>query len=370
MREFNYSLINDKTWDTETLRLIAAIYKTTGRQEILLKQRAQELEKLTDIARIQSTKFSNALEGIRASDNRIKQLVADHAIPRNRMEEQISGYRDALEIIYESSDAIPITRSYILFLHMILFSQTGDLKAGSTKTTQTYIDTNLSNDEDAVYFKTASPEETPIMLDRICEEYNRVIAAKEVDPLLAIAVFIRDFLCINPFTEGNSRMSRLLTSLLLYKNGFLAGKYISLEAKVAEDPELCRDVLFQSMSGWHEGTDDPVPFIKYQLQNIRSVCDDFEDRLSLVETKHSALETVQLAAKKLEGKFNKQDIRKLCPSLSISSIEGALRKMTESGELIREGIGKSTYYYSSNPQSDADRYLSSDLTDLFQTGIF
>lgn len=347
MREFNYSLINDQTWDTETLRLFSAIYKTTGRQEIFLKHKSQELEKLTDIAKIQSTKASNALEGIRASNNRIKQLVADNAIPRNRNEELIAGYRDALEIIYESYDAVPIVPNYILLLHRILFSHTTDSQAGKTKNIQTYFDTNPSG-KSSSYFTTASPSEAPVMLEQLCAEFNRVIDRKEVDPLLAITVFIRDFLCINPFNDGNSRMSRLLLSLLLYKNGFLAGKYISLEAKIAENPELYRDVLFESIDGWHEGTDNPIPFIKYHLNIISSACKDFEERLSLVEDKHSALETVQMAAQTLNGRFSKQDIRKLCPSLSISSIEGALRKMTEYGELIREGIGKSTTYYRSD----------------------
>jgi Fic family protein len=140
-------------------------------------------------------------------------------------------------------------------------------------------------------------------------------------------------------------MSRLLTTLLLYRNRFYVGRYISLEAKIAKNKDLYYDALYESQIGWHEGKDDPVPFIKYLLGTILSAYRDFEDRFSLVETKRSALDTVRLATQNKIGSFTKQDIRELCPSLSVSSIEGALRKLVASGELKREGRGKNTYYY-------------------------
>lgn len=140
-------------------------------------------------------------------------------------------------------------------------------------------------------------------------------------------------------------MSRLLTTLLLYRNGFYVGKYISLEAKIAKNKELYYDTLGQAQIGWHEGTEDPVPFIKYLLGTILAAYKDFEDRFALVETRLPALETVRRVTMNKIGRFTKQDIRELCPSLSISSIEGALRKLTESGELRRESSGKNICYY-------------------------
>lgn len=140
-------------------------------------------------------------------------------------------------------------------------------------------------------------------------------------------------------------MSRLLTTLLLYRNGFYVGKYISLEAKIAKNKDLYYDALSKAQIGWHEGTEDAVPFIKYLLGTILSAYKDFEDRFALVETKLPALETVRRAAMNKLGRFTKQDIRELCPSLSISSIEGALRKLVASGELKREGSGKNICYF-------------------------
>lgn len=345
MRDFNYSAISKKTWDSELLGYIAAIYKEAGKQEFYLKQRPEELEKLVEIAKIQSTEASNAIEGIVTTKTRIKQLVEEKTTPRNRDEQEIAGYRDVLGIIHESFDAIPITQNYILQLHKILYSHMNNPAAGKTKAVQNYISAVYPDGHVETLFTPLAPYETPEALDRICEEYNRVIGNAELEPLIAIPVFIHDFLCIHPFNDGNGRMSRLLTTLLLYRSGFYVGKYISLEAKIAQHKDLYYDALYASQQGWHEGKDDPVPFIKYLLGTIIAAYRDFEDRFALVETKRSALETVRLASMNKIGKFNKQDIRELCPSLSISSVEGALRKLVKSGELKREGSGKSTFYY-------------------------
>lgn len=189
-----------------------------------------------------------------------------------------------------------------------------------------------------------APFETPEALDRICEEYNRVIGNMEVEPLIAIPIFIHDFLCIHPFNDGNGRMSRLLTTLLLYRCGFYVGKYISLEAKIAKNKDLYYDALSQSQHGWHEAQEDPVPFIKYLLGTILAAYKDFEDRFSIVAERLPAIEMVRKATCNKIGRFTKQDIRELCPALSLSSVEGALRKLVAEGELKREGTGKSTCY--------------------------
>lgn len=345
MRTFNYSEIRNQKWDSDILGLIAAIYKEAGKQEMYLKQRTEELEKLVEIAKIQSTEASNAIEGIVTTSTRIKQLVKEKTAPKNRDEQEIAGYRDVLNIIHESFDAIPISQNYILQLHKILYSHMNNPMAGRTKSVQNYVSAKYPDGHVEILFTPLAPYETPEALDKICEEYNRVIGNMEVEPLIAIPIFIHDFLCIHPFNDGNGRMSRLLTTLLLYRNGFYVGKYISLEAKIAKNKDLYYDALGKAQIGWHEGTEDAVPFIKYLLGTILAAYKDFEDRFALVETKLPALETVRRAAMNKLGRFTKQDIRELCPSLSISSIEGALRKLVASGELKREGSGKNIYYF-------------------------
>lgn len=344
MRNFNYSEIKNQKWDSETLSLVAAIYKAAGKQELYLKQRPQELEKLVNIAKIQSTEASNAIEGIITTNTRLKQIVAEKTTPRNRNEQEIAGYRDALSIIHESFDTIPLTQNYILQLHKIMCSHMNNPLAGKTKNVQNYISATYPDGHAEVLFTPLSPFETPDALDIICEEYNRVIGNMEVDPLIMIPVFIHDFLCIHPFNDGNGRMSRLLTTLLLYQSGFYVGKYISLEAKIADNKDLYYEALGKAQVGWHEGEDDASAFIKYLLGTILAACKDFEERFELVEEKLPAIEVVRKATQQKIGSFKKQDIRELCPSLSLSSVEGALRKLVASGEIRKEGVGKATYY--------------------------
>ncbi len=345
MRSFNYSELKNQKWDSGILGLVAAIYKEAGKQELYLKQKPQELEKLVEIAKIQSTEASNAIEGIFSTTTRIRQLIEEKTTPKNRDEQEIAGYRDVLNIIHENFDAIPISKNYILQLHKILFSHMNNPMAGRTKSVQNYISATYPDGRVETLFTPLAPFETPEALDRICAEYNRVIGNMEVEPLIAIPIFIHDFLCIHPFNDGNGRMSRLLTTLLLYRNGFYVGKYISLEAIIAKNKDLYYSALSDSQHGWHEGTNDALPFIKYLLGTILAAYRDFEDRFSLIETKLSALEMVRRASLNKIGRFKKQDIRELCPTLSDSSIEKAFRDLISLGELKKEGNGKSTCYY-------------------------
>ena len=238
MRMFNYSVIKEQKWDSELLGLIAAIYKEAGKQDLYLKQRPEELEKLVEIAMVQSTESSNAIEGIVTTNTRIKQLVAEKTTPRTRDEQEIAGYRDALNIIHENFDAIPVSKNYILQLHKIMYTHMNNPMAGKTKSVQNYISATYPDGHSEVLFTPLAPYETEEALDKICEEYNKVIGNLELEPLIAIPTFIHDFLCIHPFNDGNGRMSRLLTTLLLYRSGFYVGKYISLEAKIANNKDL------------------------------------------------------------------------------------------------------------------------------------
>ena len=344
MRNFNYSKIKDIKWDSEILSLVASIYRYQGKQELYLKQRPNELEKLIDIAKIQSTESSNEIEGIVTTSVRLKQLLEEKTTPRNRNEQEIVGYRDVLDIIHENFDVIPISRNYILQMHKILYSHMNNPLAGKTKNVQNYISATYPDGHSEVLFTPLSPFETPGALDLICDEYNRVIGNFEVEPIIMIPIFIHDFLCIHPFNDGNGRLSRLLTTLLLYKNGFYVGRYISLESLIAKDKAAYYEALNKAGINWQNGKEDIVPFIKYLLGIILAAYKAFDDRFSIVEDKLSAVEMVRKATSQKIGRFSKQDILELCPSLSISSIEGSLRKLVEEGTLRREGVGRSTKY--------------------------
>ena len=216
--------------------------------------------------------------------------------------------------------------------------------AGRTKSVQNYISATYPDGHTEILFTPLAPYETPEALEKICAEYNKVIGNFEVEPLIAIPVFIHDFLCIHPFNDGNGRMSRLLTTLLLYRSGFYVGRYISLEAKIAKNKDLYYEALRKAQDGWHEEKEDAVPFIKYLLGTILAAYKDFEERFELIEEKLPALEMVRKATQHKIGKFTKQDIRELCPSLSVSSIESSLRTLVKDGDLMKGGSGKNTFY--------------------------
>ena len=343
MRAFNYSAIREQKWDSEILGLVAAIYKEAGKQELYLRQRPEELEKLVEIAKVQSTEASNAIEGIVTTNTRIRQLVEEKTMPRNRDEQEIAGYRDVLNLIHENFDAIPITQNYILQLHKILYSHMNNPMAGKTKSVQNYISATYPT----AMWRPCSRPWPPMKPRRLWTGSARNTTGSLEHgsrALIVIPVFIHDFLCIHPFNDGNGRMSRLLTTLLLYRSGFYVGKYISLEAKIAKNKDLYYDVLGQAQIGWHEGTEDVVPFIKYLLGTILSAYKDFEDRFALVETKLPALETVRRATmRKSAGLRSRTSVSFALRSVSAPS--KAIRISIASGELKREGAGKNTCYY-------------------------
>lgn len=310
MRSYNYSAIKNQKWDCDILKLVANIYKYVGKQELYLKQKPKELERLVEIAKVQSTRNSNITEDIYLSDTRVRQLVEGKTTPKNIGEQAIAGYISVLNAIHKSFDPAPITKDYILYLHGLLYS---------------YMDNPPTPND---FFDT---------LDNICEEYNRVIGNNEIEPLIAIPVFIRDFLWIYPFNDGNFQLSIPLTTLLLYRCGFYVGKYISLETKIKKNKDMYYEAIKKSQ-------EDAVLFIKYLLGIILGAYKDLEERYLIVEEKLPAVELVRKATKNKVGMFTKQDVRQLCPSLSISSIEGALRKLVNIGELKRRGIGKETCY--------------------------
>ncbi len=350
MRNFDYSNLASRSWDSEIIGLIAQIHEYKGRQDLWLKQKPTELERLIEIAKVQSTEASNAIEGIRTTNTRLMQLVKDKTTPRNRDEEEIMGYRDVLNTIHENYDFIPVTSNYILQLHRDLYRYSHKSIGGSFKNTQNYISATDADGREFVLFTPLAPYETPAAIEEICESYNRMVAVQEIDALLLIPVFIHDFLCIHPFNDGNGRMSRLLTTLLLYRSGYMIGRYISLESKIAQNKILYYDALEQCQRGWMENEEDPTPFIKYLLQTILAAYRDFEDRVVLVDEKLPAIETVRRAVYNRIGKFTKSEVMELCPMLSKASVESAIKQLVEQGLLVKHGSGRSTFYTRSDAQ--------------------
>lgn len=345
MRYFDYTRLKELKFDSKVISLLTSIHEAKGRQELYLSQNPEELNRLVEIAKAQSTEASNAIEGIRTTITRLKQLVEQKTTPRNRDEQEIAGYRDALNVIHESFEYIPLTPNYILQLHKIMLSHVqGNDYGGNYKNTQNQIAGIDEKGHEYLIFMPLAPYETAPAMESLCNAYNKAIEDNTVDPLVLISIFIHDFLCIHPFRDGNGRMSRLLTTLLLYRSGYYVGKYISLEAKIASIKDLYYDALSKSQEGWHEGNDDPTPFIKYILSIVDMAYRDFENRVSLVTKKVTAAEMVELAFEKKIGKVKKSNIAELCPGLSISAVEKGIAKLLNDGKIEKHGGGRSTFY--------------------------
>jgi len=347
VRVFDYSKLKERTWDNEIMTYVAQIHEYKGKQVLFLRQKPVELSRLIEIARIQSTESSNQIEGIVTTNARLKQLVADKTTPKNRDEEEILGYRNALNIVHESYEAIPVRSNYILQLHGEMLKYTAFSYGGKYKTTPNEIDMVLENGEKVVLFKPLEPFETPDAIERLCAEYEKAINEGIVDPLILISNFILDFLCIHPFNDGNGRMSRLLTLLLLYRSGYLVGQYISIEKAIADTKEIYYAVLQASNHNWYEGENDPKAFIKYMLGIILECYREFEARVTVASQagkKSTAYDVVKAYTENTLGKFSKQDALVSCPSLGSSSVEAALKKLVEEGAIIRTGSGRKTMY--------------------------
>lgn len=348
MRSFNYTAYLGRKWDNEVLSLVAAIHEFRGRQERFLSQKPAVLDRLTEISMIQSTESSNAIEGIRTSSTRLKALVREKTTPRNRSEQEIAGYRYVLSEIHENYKYIPLKPNYILQLHRDLYRFTGASIGGRFKDSQNYIVSEDAEGNQFVLFTPPDAFDTPGAVESICAQYDRAVSGELLDPLIMIPVFIHDFLCVHPFSDGNGRMSRLLTALLLYRAGYSVGQYISLEKIIADDKVLYYDALEASQTRWHEGTDDPTPFIKYLLRVLVRAYRDLEDRIDIMEGKSSPVDRVRKAVELKLGPFTKSEIMELCPSIGRSTVENALTALVEEGAIVRRGKGRSTVYYRSD----------------------
>ena len=344
MRRFHYDNLKNQYWDAEVVSFIANIYEFKGRQDLFLYRKPDVLKGLVDLAIVQSTQSSNKIEGILTTNERIKELIEKKAMPRNRDEEEILGYQDVLNTIHENYEHIPITSSIILQLHRDLFKYSAKSIGGNYKNTQIYISETRIDGTQGVRFIPLAPYETPKAIEDICVSYNEEIDKGVMSPLILILIFIHDFLCIHPFNDGNGRMSRLLTTLLLYKLGFVVGKYISLEEKIEKTKQIYYDTLEQSGIGWHENQEDAEPFVKYLLGIILSAYRDFEERVDLYDLKPSALDQVKRAIDMKLGKFTKSDIMELCPSISRASVENSLSRLVEEKYIERHGKGRGTFY--------------------------
>ena len=324
---------------------VAQIHEYKGQQNLFIEAKADALSELLEVAKIQSTEASNRIEGIITTDDRLKKIVRDKTMPKTRSEKEIAGYRDVLATIHESHDFIPPKPSIILQLHRDLYKYSGKSIGGCFKNSDNVIAEELPDGQQIVRFEPVPAWETPEAITALCSAFEAAMRDAELDPLLLIPIFILDFLCIHPFNDGNGRMSRLLTLLLLYRSGYIVGKYISIEKLISDTKETYYEALQQSSYNWHEGTNDYAPFVTYMLGVLVAAYRDFESRIELLTTKGlSKPDRVREIIKNHLGKITKSEIMAKCPDISQITVQRALADLIKSGEILKIGGGRYTSY--------------------------
>ena len=345
MRNYNYKNKWQKLLTPEVVSLLTQIHEYKGEQTLFIEAKADTLTQLVEIAKIQSTEASNKIEGIYTSDKRLKSLVSNKTTPRTRNEQEIAGYRDVLSTIHESHDFIPVKPSIILQLHRDLYKFSGKSIGGSYKGSDNVIAEEDSEGNQFVRFQPVPAWETPAAIDAICDAFDEILAQTDADPLLVIPMFILDFLCIHPFNDGNGRMSRLLTLLLLYRAGYIVGKYISIEKLIEQTKDTYYEALQNSSAYWHEGENDYIPFVQYTLGVIVAAYREFSTRVkSLAANNMSKSERIRELIKDTLGKITKTEIMQKCPDISQVTVQRALNDLVTSGEVLKIGGGRYTAY--------------------------
>lgn len=346
MKKYDLEVSAKSLFVPNIINMISLIHEYKGKQSLYIESNKDALTNLLNIAKIQSAEYSNKIEGIQTSDKRIKEIINDKVTPRNRNEEEIAGYRDALEVIHENYENISISPNYILQLHKILYRYSTSSIGGKFKTTDNYIQEIDELGNKSIRFKPVSAVETPFAIEKLCETYNEEIEKMKIDPLLLIPIFILDFLSIHPFSDGNGRMSRLLTLLLLYQNGYIVGKYISIEKIVENSKESYYDTLKKSSENWHENKNNYIYFTEYYLGTILLAYKDFCNRVDYITNKKmSAKDRILLIIQKSVAKVSKKQIIEMCPDISPSTIEKALNNLLNDDLIIKIGNGRYTSYY-------------------------
>lgn len=349
MRSFDYKEEWKKLLTPEIVMYLTQIHEFKGEQTLFIEAKADTLSQLVDIAKIQSIEASNKIEGIYTSDERLKALVKDSTRPRTRNEREIAGYRDVLNTIHENHDYIPPKLSIILQLHRDLYKFEGMDIGGRYKTSDNIIEEQDAEGNKSVRFRPMPAWETPEAIEKICQSYDEALNSENIDALIIIPMFVLDFLCVHPFNDGNGRISRLLTLLLLYRSGYIVGKYISIEKLIEQTKEIYYESLQLSSAGWHENKNDYEPFVKYMLGVIVAAYRDFSSRVSLLTTQGmSKPDRVKEIIRATLGPITKTEILAKCPDISQVTVQRALADLVDKGDIVKLGGGRYTKYIWNN----------------------
>jgi Fic family protein len=325
-------------FDATAISTIHRIGEARGRQELFVRQLPQQLETLRTHAVIESAESSNRIEGVVAAPGRVADLVVHRTDPRNRSEQEIAGYRDALQLIHESHADMPFTLNMVLQLHQMLYRYQPGVGGRWKSTDNEIVERDRTGRIVRVRFTPTSAVATPQAMSDLVSDFRNEMSRALADPLVLVPLAVLDFLCVHPFTDGNGRVARLISLLLLYQFNYRVGRYISLERIVEESRESYYDALERSSRGWHESTHDAHPWLEYFWGVLIRAYREFEDRVETL--KGSKTDQVRGAVARRLGPFAISDIEHDCPGVSRDMVRHVLRQMRDESALQVEGRGR------------------------------
>ena len=324
---------------TATAWYLADLGEARGKQELFTRQSPQKLKILREHALIESAVSSNRIEGVTVDQKRVGTVVFGKRHLKDRSEEEVRCYRTALDWIHREGEKIPISEKTVLKLHQMSRGEIWD--AGKYKQKNVDIIEKFPRGRVRVRFKTVEASKTPVAMKKLFEAWQDSLKEKNVHPLIALAAFNLDFLCVHPFRDGNGRVSRLLLLLQCYLLGLEVGRYISLERLIEQNKERYYETLEQSSQGWHEGKHDPWPYINYLLYILKTAYQEFESRVGQMKSPRGAkTELVEVAIASFEKEFAISDVEKACPGVSRDMIRIVMNRLRKQSQLKILGCGR------------------------------
>jgi Fic family protein len=317
---------------------LADLGEARGKQDLFTKQSPQKLRVLRENAMIESAVSSNRIEGVTVDQARVRTILFGKPPLRDRNEEEVSGYRDALKLIHEQGNKLPISEETVMNLHRLCRGDIWD--AGKYKGKDGDIIERYPDGRQRVRFKPVEATKTPTFMRELIKIWDGCLLERWVHPLIAVAAFNLDFLCIHPFRDGNGRVSRLLLLLQCYHLGYEVGRYISIERLIEQNKERYYETLEQSSEGWHEGKHAPWPYINFVLYTLKTACREFEERVGQIKgPRGSKTELVEAAIQRFSKPFMLSDVERSCPGVSRDMIRKVLRNLQKSGHVECLGRG-------------------------------
>lgn len=354
MRSLNLKYLNSIRLSTQQASTLKKIGEFQGKQALFARQTPELLASLKQIAQIESSESSNRIEGVTAPRDRVRALVMDSTAPQDRPEQEIAGYRDALEFIHESAEYMALSVGSIQQLHSMMYryhsEDGGHWKRGDNAILEKHDDGSAT-----IRFQPVSAAETPDAMETFVHNYSHAIDQYGIEPLIVIPLAILDFLCIHPFSDGNGRMSRLLTLLLLYHFSYEVGRFISVERIIEESKSTYYDSLRDSSQRWHEGEHDPYPWMNYFWGVLLRAYREFEDRVGEIRTsKVSKTEQIRMAVERQVGPFAISNIERECPHISRDMIKLVLRDLRDEGRIVVQGKGRGAKWIRNAEQAQTE----------------